>query len=89
MGLLSRILGVFRAEDQYAELDDEMRFHIEERTEELIAEGLSESEARKEALRRFGHVSSMREEVRDADVSRNLEALVYDLRYGARQLRLN
>ena len=89
MGFWSRVTGVFRSEKQYAELDEELQFHIDERTDELVASGLAPKEARLEAMRRFGHYSSQREAVRDADVFRVLEAFLGDLRYGARQLRLN
>ena len=33
-----------------------MRFHLERKAERLMAEGMSEDEARREALRRFGDV---------------------------------
>ncbi|MEM9557823.1 MAG: ABC transporter permease [Acidobacteriota bacterium] len=89
MSILSRIVGVFRAEKDYAELDEELRFHLDERTEELIESGLSPRQARREALRRFGHYTAQREAVRDVDVFRRLEMLVGDVRYGVRQLRLN
>jgi hypothetical protein len=37
------------------ELSDEMRIHIDMRSEELRALGMSEPDARAEALRRFGN----------------------------------
>ncbi|MEO1366564.1 MAG: permease prefix domain 1-containing protein, partial [Acidobacteriota bacterium] len=88
-GFFSRLTGALRAERHYAELDEELRFHIDERTEALMAEGMTREEARREALRRFGHYGSQREAVRDVDVFRAVEAFAFDVRYGARQLRLN
>ncbi|MEM1177192.1 MAG: ABC transporter permease [Acidobacteriota bacterium] len=88
-GFFSRLSGALRAEQHYADLDEELRFHIDERTEELMAEGMPREKARREALRRFGHYGSQREAVRDVDVFRSVEAFAYDLRYGARQLRMN
>ena len=43
------------------DVDDELRFHIEERTRDLIAEGRTPEEARREAERRFGEVTAIRE----------------------------
>lgn len=45
------------------EVDEEIRFHIEKRAARYEAEGMSASEARAEAERRFGDVESVREEV--------------------------
>lgn len=41
-------------------LDDELRFHLEGRIEELIAQGMSPSDAETEARRRFGDIESHR-----------------------------
>lgn len=69
-----------------AELDDEIRFHVEERTAELIAQGRSPDEALAEARRAFGSVEQVKEECRDAWGARWLWSLVADLRYGWRIL---
>jgi hypothetical protein len=45
------------------DLDAELRFHIEARTEELIAGGMDAGVARAEALREFGDVGRVRREV--------------------------
>jgi len=89
MSRLRRTLNVFRSERIDGELDEELAFHIAERTDELIASGLSPKDAALEARRRFGAYTRQREETRDMDVARSLEAFLEDLRYGARQLRLN
>src|SRR5687768_6124598 len=78
-----------------ADLDDELRDHIESATEGLVARGMSTDAARAEALRRFGDVGRVRGEVQRLDeehmkeTSRaaRLETFVYDLRHGARALR--
>ena len=48
-----------------AEIDEELRFHIELQTEEIVRQGMSPDEARREALRVFGGVEQTREGVRD------------------------
>lgn len=84
-----RIANVFRLGKVSRDLDDELAFHIAERTDELVAQGMGEGEARREAARAFGGYARQREETGDVDIARSLEAFVGDLRYGARQLRLN
>jgi predicted permease len=50
------------------ELDAELRFHLEERIEELMErEGLSRDAAEREAQRRFGDVQSYAKEIRSID----------------------
>jgi putative ABC transport system permease protein len=46
-----------------AEVDDELRFHLEARTEDLVRRGLSADEARATALREFGDLRQARDEL--------------------------
>src|SRR3954469_4396902 len=50
-----------------ADVDDELRFHLDMRTEELVAGGLTEADARGEAPREFGDVDSPRRYCRRLD----------------------
>lgn len=84
-----RIANVFRSSKISRDLDDELAFHIAERTDELVAKGMSEQAARREAARLFGAYTLKKEETGDMDIARSLEAFVGDLKYGLRQLRLN
>jgi putative ABC transport system permease protein len=53
-----------------AEVDEELRFHIEGRVEEIMAtEGLPRAQAELEARRRFGDVAHYRREARDIDAT--------------------
>src|SRR5688572_6257508 len=49
------------------EIDEELRFHLEGRIEELMATGLSRAQADSEARRRFGDVGRYRRESRDIE----------------------
>jgi len=89
MSLAARIANIFRARRIEAEVDEELAFHIAERVDQLTAQGMSRPRARREARRRFGSYIRQREETRDMDIVRILEAFLGDLRFGARQLRLN
>jgi predicted permease len=76
------------------DVDDELRFHIEERTRDLIAEGRTPEEARREAERRFGEVTAIREHLVADDtrqdgrnrIKRWLSDLGQDLRLAIRVL---
>ncbi len=71
------------------EMDEELRFHLEQQTEHNITNGMDPEEARFSALRTFGNVEQTKEECRDTWGSRFINELMQDLRYGFRQLRRN
>ena len=87
MGWYQRVFNVFRSKSVSVNVDDELAFHLEELTDELVSRGLTREQARQEAARRFGNYTSRREEVGDVAFARWLQRLVSDLRYGSRQLR--
>src|SRR5215212_8802355 len=78
-----------------AEVDEELRFHLDMRAEQLAAGGLAPEAARAEALRRFGDLEAARDRLhhgarrREARMLRRerLEAVWQDVAYAARQLR--
>src|SRR5688572_24719583 len=67
-------------------IEAEFRFHVEMRTRENIADGMTEEEARKDALRRFGNRTYLAETAREIRGGRALDTLRQDLRYGIRML---
>jgi len=69
------------------ELDDEVRFHIESRADELEQEGVPRAEAILRARREFGSSLRAREETRSAWQFHWFEDLGADLRYAARAFR--
>lgn len=52
------------------EIDEELAFHIERRTQDNIAAGMKLSEARREALRRFGDLKAVRSACRRIGIER-------------------
>jgi predicted permease len=78
-----------------SEVDDELRFHLEMVTARLVAGGLSEAEARAEAIRQFGDLRFTRQYCRAEGQRRErekrrmtiLDELRQDLQYAARALR--
>jgi predicted permease len=76
-----------RRRKQEAQLDAELRFHIEQRTAELIAAGVESGEARRRAKIEFGGVEGVKEECREARGTQFVESLLQDIRYALRMLR--
>jgi predicted permease len=84
MGWLSRL---FRRSKQEAQLDSELRFHVERQTAENIAAGMNPEEARRSALAQFGGLEYIKEETRDARGTQFIESLLQDIRFALRMLR--
>ncbi|QNI36197.1 ABC transporter permease [Edaphobacter albus] len=79
---------MFRRQRLYDELSEELREHIEEKTEQLMRiEGLSRSEARQAALRAFGNLTLLEEKSRVVWQWSTLESIFADLKLTLRRLR--
>jgi putative ABC transport system permease protein len=91
MAILSRLSSLarnlFRKERVERELDEEVRAYVELLTAEKIKSGMSEKEARRQAMIEAGGVEQVKEQVREARLGTFFETLLQDLRYGLRQLR--
>ena len=85
--LLSRCAALFRSKKLDADLDEELRAHIELAIEENRARGMNEQQARTAALRAFGGVTQIRETYRVQRGLPWLEEAGRDVRYAVRQLR--
>ena len=86
-GLLARARAVFRRDVTEADLDEEIRFHIERETEKNIRNGMPAHEARRQALLAFGGVAQAKENHRAVRGVPLLEEAVADARYALRALR--
>jgi len=73
----------------YNYLSVEMHQHLEEKTEELVAAGMSRKEATAAARREFGNLSLLEEDSRDVWRWLSIENLLADVRYGLRMLGRN
>src|SRR5699024_6145258 len=82
-----RIRSIFRRPRVESEMEEELRFHLEQRTEEGIAAGLPPEEARRRAMLAMGGLEQRREEIRDARRVHWLTDFVDDVRYAVRSLR--
>src|SRR5216684_4666175 len=73
----------------YGELTEEIREHLEEKIEELVADGMSRKEAAAVARREFGNITLIEEDSREVWRWPSIESLIADIRYGFRVLRKN
>src|SRR5579859_6347652 len=89
MSWFSRLTNVFRPSRVNRDLDDELLFHIEVRTEEFVRLGMTREEASLAARRDLGHVERVKEDCREAGISQPLDSTLQDIRYGLRVLRKN
>jgi putative ABC transport system permease protein len=85
-GLYRRARALLRSETIHDEIEEEMRFHIEMRAEENVRAGMTEGDARREAEKRFGGLTRLKERGYDVRGGRWLETLWQDSRYGTRTL---
>jgi predicted permease len=85
--LLSRVSSLLGRRQQDADLDDELRAHVDLLTNEYIDKGLPPAGARTAALRSFGGLAQTREAYRIQRGMPFFESIARDLRLGLRQLR--
>jgi putative ABC transport system permease protein len=70
-----------------ADLSEEIRGHLDERVDELVAAGVAREDAVAQARRQFGNVTRIEEQARDVWKWPWIEDLFADLRFAVRQLR--
>src|ERR1051326_8988673 len=87
MGWRLWIRGLLRRDELDRELEDELRFHLEEQIAENLAAGMSEQEARMAARRAIGGMAKIEEECRDARRAGWISDFGRDLGYAGRTLR--
>jgi predicted permease len=75
---------LFRRRKNEEELEKELRFHLDLHTRDLIAQGHSPEEARRQARLALGGPEQVKEMCRDARGTRWLWDLLQDLRYAGR-----
>jgi predicted permease len=78
---------LFSRSRRYDDLSASIREHIEERTEELIDEGMPREQAGQTARREFGNVTLIAERSREVWQWQRLESLLVDLKHVCRRLR--
>ena len=82
-----RLHSLLMRKRQDAELDEELRDHIERQTEDNLSRGMSEVEARLAARRAFGNFVMVREQTHGSWAWTRLEQTWQDFRYALRSVR--
>ena len=78
---------LFSRNRRYNDLSASIQEHLDERTEELIEEGMPPRVARQKARREFGNVTQIQERSREVWQWRAIESLAADLKFALRRLR--
>jgi predicted permease len=86
MSLVHRILNLFSRSKVDSEIEAELKSHIEMRTEDNLASGMSPDVGRRDALLRFGNPTVTKEQVIAVEAALTLESIGMDLRYAFRRL---
>src|SRR5579859_7897064 len=85
--LRSVVSAVFHRADVENDTDEELRAHVQNRTDDLERSGLTRAEAERRARIEFGAHEKFKEECREATGAHFLHTLLQDLRFGLRMLR--
>ncbi|HEY2855788.1 MAG TPA: ABC transporter permease [Gemmatimonadaceae bacterium] len=86
MSWLGRLKNHLRQSALSKEIAREMRFHLAEREDDLVARGMMPDAARREARRRFGSLAYQGELTRERNLFAWLDSVVTDVRYALRAL---
>lgn len=86
-GLRTVLHALFRRARFERDMADELSFHVERRTEDLMRSGLDPVEARRRACLEFGAPEAYKEDCRSARGIRWLDELGANIRYGLRSMR--
>jgi putative ABC transport system permease protein len=87
--LVRRWRALTRKEQLDQELDEELRFHLEQEMQQNIRDGMSREDARHAALRSFGGVEQSKEESRSARGVDLIDTILRDVSFSSRVLLKN
>src|ERR1700751_3422305 len=82
-----RLRSLFRWARADQELDSELRDHLDRKTDEYVAQGMTQREAHRRARLDLGGIEQTKEKCRDARRVNWIQDLIQDLHFGLRMLR--
>ncbi|MEA2540221.1 MAG: hypothetical protein QOH35_1587 [Acidobacteriaceae bacterium] len=85
--LFFRLRSLLRRGTVENELDEELRFHLEQQVEKYVRAGLTREDALRRTRLEFGGLGQIKEDCRESRGTSFLETTVQDIRYALRQLR--
>jgi hypothetical protein len=87
LGELWRRIWFLLREDRFnKEMEEEIRFHLDSKTEQNVDHGMSDDEAGYAARRRFGNAALLKEKAREAWGWSALDHLAQDVKFAVRSL---
>jgi predicted permease len=86
---ISRLAGLINQRKRDHEFEEEIESHLRLHIEENVRAGMSEDEARRDAVVKLGGIENTKEMHREQRTLIGLENLCRDVRHGARMLRKN
>jgi predicted permease len=86
MSWFARLRNHLRSDAVAREIDREMESHIDQRADDLVAQGMTREDAEREARRRFGNRTYQKESTRERDLFAWLDSVIGDMRYALRSL---
>ena len=89
LDIRARLVALFRRKEIYRRADEELQFHLAMMEQRMIASGVSPSDARVLARRKFGNTTRIKEQALDAWRYTFVDTLIRDFRYAVRTLRKN
>ena len=89
MGWISKTRALFQRNKLSKDLEDELQFHLDMREQLNLAEGMSTQDAYRDARRRFGNPTGLRERMSEIDLFTLPGSIWQDVRYGVRMLLRN
>ncbi len=78
---------IFTRRKLYNDLSEEMQEHLEEKIDELVASGMTRTDAEAAARKQFGNMTLTEERSREVWQWPTVESFLADIRFGARMLR--
>lgn len=79
--------GIFSRRRRYGELAQSIREHLDERIDELMADGMTRRQAGEAARREFGNVALIEQRSREVWQWPSIESIAADLKFALRRLR--
>ena len=87
MGLFAKFRNSFSRDTVHSDADDELTWHLEQRTQEYINSGMPAAEARASAQKRLGNLTLLKEHTAESDVLVWFELAKRDITIALRMLR--
>jgi len=87
MSWFSRLRRMLQGDRLEKDLDEELRSHLDMRAADNVAAGMTPEEAGRDARRRFGNVTELKEDTRAMDIIGWLDTAARDVQYAVRLLR--